>query len=177
MLSKDSTIKWKKQNQHNKNKKLLLFTPYCHSKNITLSSLLLFSPLASSFSTALEKWKWNYIFIFAALIHTPPIYVKTEDLFSPREWASSFFYRTPPELYENIASSHLWPDCVYWWWKLHSVLQTLEWTWIEIENTYFKFVTIWCLQENKWPTVLMFRLIMFTLLSFIASLAKVELFS
>ena len=91
LLSKDSRTKWKKQNQHNENKKLLLFTPYCHSENITLSSLLLFSSLASSFSTALKKWKWNYIFIFAALIHTPPIYVKMEDLFSPREWASIFF--------------------------------------------------------------------------------------
>ena len=90
LLSKDSRIKWKKQNRDTKNKKLLRFTPYCHSKNITLSSLLLFSSLALSFSTALKKWKWNYIFIFAALIHTPPIYVKMEDLFSPCEWASSF---------------------------------------------------------------------------------------
>ena len=91
MLSKGSGIKWKKQKQDNKNKKLLRFTPYCHSKNITLSSLLLFSSLALSFSTALKKWKWNYIFNFAALIHTPLIYVKMEDLFSPGEWASIFF--------------------------------------------------------------------------------------
>ena len=89
----NSRIKWKRQNQHNKNKKFFWFTPYCHSKNITLSALLLLSSLASSFSTALKKWHWNYIFIFPTLIDTPLIYLKMEDLFSSRQWTSNFFIK------------------------------------------------------------------------------------
>ena len=87
----NSRLKWKKQNQHSKNKKIFWFTPYCHSKNNTLSALLLLSPLASLFSRALKKWQWNYIFIFLALIDTPLIYLKMEDLFSSRQWTSNFF--------------------------------------------------------------------------------------